>query len=129
MATESVAGFAESRKTGKALTLHKKTALDVRKLGKLIRLLASDSDGEVAGAVAAIGRTLLAADMSFADLAAAVETGLEKPKKQQQPARWSPPTPDLGWDASWEALAWFSHYHRHHLSDPDRNYVYDVLMG
>jgi hypothetical protein len=115
---------AESRNTSKSLTVHKKTAIDVPKIGKLIRLLASDSDGEVAGAVAALGRTLLAADMSFGDLAAAIEAGLDNPKPKK--TKWTPPAPDLDY---WESMCWWSHYFRHHLSDADKEYVAGTLMG
>jgi hypothetical protein len=120
--------------TGKSLRLHKPPAIDVEKLAKCIQLLASDSDGEQAAAIAAVGRVLLAAGKGFADLATAVEIGFKKPAKavttkQRAPARWAPPIPDTGWDASWEAMAWYAHYNRQHLSDRDRGYVYDVLMG
>jgi hypothetical protein len=43
------------------------------KLGKLLRMLSSDKAGEVAAAVEAIRRTLVGADLSFHDLAGAIE--------------------------------------------------------
>ena len=45
------------------------------KLGKLIRLLSSDKDGEVLGAVGAIKRTLKSANLDVHDLAGLVENG------------------------------------------------------
>jgi hypothetical protein len=125
MAEDTIHERMDSRKTGKSLTVPKKAVVDTRKVGKLIRLLASDSDGEVAGAVAALGRTLLAADMSFGDLATAVETGLEKPKPPKK-TKWAPPAPDTDY---WESMAWWSHYHRSRLSESDRDYVHEVLLG
>jgi hypothetical protein len=112
--------------TGKSLRIHKTPAIDVDKLAKCIKLLASDREGEQTAAIAAIGRVLLAADKGFGDLAKAVMDGFAKPTKQRAPARWSPPVPDGDY---WESMAWFSHYHRQHLSDRDKGYVRDVLMG
>lgn len=103
----------------------KKIQIDVQKLAKLVRLLGSDKDGEQLATVAAIGRVLLAGDKSFSDLADAVTAGFEKPK-QRTPAKWAPAAPDLDY---WESMAWFGHYHRHHLSDGERDYVHDVLLG
>jgi hypothetical protein len=44
------------------------------RLGQLIRLLASDSDGEVVAAARALGRTLASVDQDFHALARIVET-------------------------------------------------------
>lgn len=98
---------------------------DADKLGKMVRLLASDKDGEVLAAVAAIGRSLLAAGMGFGDLASAMESGFKRPKRSA-PAKWTPPEPDL---SSWEAMAWYAHFNRHHLTTGDRDYVQEVLLG
>jgi hypothetical protein len=43
------------------------------RIGQLIRLLASDKDGEVVAAARALGRTLKGIDQDFHDLAASVE--------------------------------------------------------
>ena len=48
------------------------------KLGKLVRLLASDRDGEALAAARMIGRTLAGANLSFHDLAAVVEREPER---------------------------------------------------
>jgi hypothetical protein len=101
--------------------------LDTKKVGKLVRLLSSDKDGEVLAAVAAIKRALDIADLDLHDLARAVADGFEKPNPQQRaPARWTPPAPDIEF---WASMAWWSHYHRHHLADVDRDYIHDVLLG
>jgi hypothetical protein len=111
-------------------TIHKCTVerkLDTKKVGKLVRLLSSDRDGEVIAAVAAIKRALDIADLDLHDLARAVADGFEKPKPQKRaPAKWSPPAPDIEF---WESMAWWSHYNRKHLSTSDRDYVHDVLLG
>src|SRR5262245_348634 len=46
--------------------------------GKLLRLLASDKDGEVIAAVAAIKRTLASRSLDFHDLADAIDAGLQQ---------------------------------------------------
>jgi hypothetical protein len=107
-----------------------KKAIDVDKVAKLLRLLASNHDGEVLGAVCALKRTLAAGGADLNDMAAAIATGLTprppaKPK-QQQPTRWAPPAPDTTY---WESLAWYAHFYRQHLSTSDREYVAGVLMG
>jgi hypothetical protein len=48
------------------------------KLGKLLRLLASDRDGEVVAAAKAIKRTLASADLDIHALADGVETSADK---------------------------------------------------
>ena len=55
--------------------------------GKLLRLLASDKDGEVIAAVAAIKRTLASRSLDFHDLADAIDVGLQKqpPAKSETP--------------------------------------------
>jgi hypothetical protein len=55
--------------------------------GKLLRLLASDKDGEVIAIVAAIKRTLASRSLDFHDLAVAVDVGLQKqpPAKSKTP--------------------------------------------
>jgi hypothetical protein len=101
--------------------------LDTKKVGKLVRLLASDKDGEVLATVAAIKRALDIADLDLHDLARAVADGFEKPKPQKRaPAKWAPPAPDIEF---WSSMAWWCHYNRHHISTSDRDYVHDVLLG
>jgi len=56
---------------------------DAARLAQLVRLLASDKDGERLAAVAAIDRALKTDGLDFHDLAAAVERGwlgLQRPK-------------------------------------------------
>jgi hypothetical protein len=57
------------------------------KLQKLIPLLASDKDGEVLSAVAAIGRTLKQAGADYHDLAKAITSAKPLPV-QGVPLRW-----------------------------------------
>jgi hypothetical protein len=59
---------------------------DKARLGKLIRLLASDKPGEVSAAAQAIGRTLQSSGRDFHDLADIVERQLNLPINLQ-PAR------------------------------------------
>jgi hypothetical protein len=99
--------------------------IDADRVAKLVRLLASDKDGEVLAAIAALKRALDIAGMDLHNLADALVAGLKKPKRQQ-PVKWAPPAPDT---SSWESMAWWSHYHRQHLTTSDRDYVHDVLMG
>jgi hypothetical protein len=106
--------------------IKKAPAVDIDRIGKLVRLLASDKPGEVLATVAAINRTLDIAELDFHDLADVVTAGFKKPTKQRQPAKWAPPAPDPDY---WESLAWYAHFYRQHLSDPDKGYVADVLMG
>jgi hypothetical protein len=117
MATKPVPRPAESR-----------NKIDATKLAKLLRLLSSDKPGEVLAAVEAIKRTLDVVGMDLHDLADVVAGGFEKPapEKKRVPAKRAPPAPDTEY---WESMAWFSHYHRQHLSTTDRDYVHDVLLG
>jgi hypothetical protein len=129
MTAESIRARAESRKNNRHRTTQKPT-IDTDKVAKLVRMLASDRDGEVLAAVAALKRTLAAGGADLNDMAAAIATGLTpRPpakSKQQQPIRWAPPAPD---GASWEALAWYAHYHRRYLTTVDADYVAGVLVG
>jgi hypothetical protein len=107
-----------------------KRAIEVDRIAKLVRLLASDRDGEVLAAVAALKRTLAAGGADINDMAAAMVVGLAprspaKPK-QQQPTRWAPPAPDTTY---WESMAWWAHFYRQHLSTSDREYVAGTLLG
>jgi hypothetical protein len=54
-------------------------------LGKLVRLLSSNKDGEVLAAAHAIKRTLATRGLDFHNLAAAVETGLRMPLPIPEP--------------------------------------------
>ena len=116
----------DSPRNGRLPRISKKApAIDVNKLKKLVTLLSTDQDGEQLGAVAAIQRVLAVAGLGFGDLADAVATGL-MPRRTKAVASWSPPEPDLD---SWEAMAWWCHYHRHHLRDGDKQYLHEVLLG
>ena len=103
--------------------------VDADKVGKLVRLLASDRDGEVLAAVAALKRTLGAGGADLNDLADALVAGL-KPRTprtpERTPAKWAPPPPDL---YNWESMVQFCRFHGHRLRDDDREFVSDVLAG
>jgi hypothetical protein len=102
-------------------------SVDVDKIAKLLRLLASDKDGEVLATVAALGRTLLASELCFHDLADAAEAGFAKPSPtKNRMSKWSPPAPDLEF---WQSMATWCHHHRQHLTAVDRAYVAEVLLG
>jgi hypothetical protein len=57
------------------------------RLGKLVRLLASDRDGEVVAAVRGLRRTLASAGMDFHGLAALVEKGTNGANGNEKSAR------------------------------------------
>jgi hypothetical protein len=99
-------------------------AIDIGKIGKLMRMLGSDKSGEVLAAVAALGRLLEAADMDFHSLADAVADGL-KPSKPAR-ASWEPPDPDL---LNWESMAWYCRCWSQHLRGDDLDYVVHALLG
>jgi hypothetical protein len=115
--------MADSVKRGRMTRKKQTSQLD--KIGKLIRLLASDKDGEVLAAVGAIDRILTVSGLDFGDLANAAVSGLT-PRRTTEPTKWSPSDPDLD---SWESMAWWSHYHRYPLSDGDKQYLCEVLLG
>jgi hypothetical protein len=98
--------------------------VDADKVGKLVRMLASDKDGEVLAAVAALKRTLGAGGADINDMADALVAGL-KPGKPER-VSWEPPPPDL---LNWESMSWHCHFHSHRLRDDDRDFVVDVLLG
>jgi hypothetical protein len=104
--------------------------IDPTKLGKLLRLLASDKDGEVIAAASALKRTLGAAGLDLHDLAAAAERGLrpqqQQPLQQLQRQSWDPPLPAPD---DWQAMAWYCHFHRHQLRNDQRERVADYLLG
>jgi hypothetical protein len=102
----------------------KQNEIDTDKVAKLVRLLASDRDGEVLAAVAALKRTLGAGGADINDLAAALVAGL-KPTTPERTS-WAPPPPDL---YNWESMAWYCHFHSHRLRDAERGFVVDVLLG
>jgi hypothetical protein len=73
------------------------------RLGALIRLLASDKDGECLAAARALGRTLESANSDFHDLAAAIETASAA---VPAPAPHATPTRDDDHDdLNWRAVA------------------------
>jgi hypothetical protein len=61
-----------------------------RRLGQLVRMLASDQPGEVANAAEALNRTLASAGLDIHDLAKLAETGLRLPVPTEQ-SRQRPP--------------------------------------
>jgi hypothetical protein len=105
--------------------------IDTGKLGKLIRLLASDKAGEVVAAAGALKRSLAAANLDFHDLAGAAERGFKPPATPppQQPSRavsWGPPLPS---PHDWQAMAWYCHFYRDHLRNDQRERTGDFLLG
>jgi hypothetical protein len=100
-------------------------AIDIGKIGKLMRVLGSDKSGEVLAAVAALGRVLETAGMDFHTLADAVADGL-KPRKPARGTSWEPSDPDL---LNWESMSWYCRFHSHHLRDDDREFIIRVLLG
>lgn len=97
--------------------------VDVGKVGKLIRLLASDKPGEVVAAASALQRTLQASGRDLHDIADIVEAGL----RPAQPRQLSgPPAPNLD---DWGSMAWWCHHHRHRLPVHQRELVEDLLLG
>jgi hypothetical protein len=107
----------------------KSAPIDAGRIGKLLRMLSSDKDGEVIAAVGALKRTLAAGDLDLHDLADAVEAGLGG-QHQQPPAdqrrTWGPPAPS---GDDWQSMAWFCHHHRFELRKDDREFVADCLLG
>jgi hypothetical protein len=101
--------------------------VDTDKVATLARLIASDRDGEVLAAVAALKRALSDGGADINDMAAAMVAALKKPRRQP-PTRWAPPAPD---ETSWESIsmAWWAHYHRSRLSTSDKDYVHEIQMG
>jgi len=107
---------------------------DTGKIGKLIRLLGSDKDGEVLAAVGALRRALRADGRDLHDLADAVALWLNQlpPAPEPAPQRsWSrssyaPPNPDPD---NWETMCWYLHYFRFQLRKEDREKVADYLLG
>jgi hypothetical protein len=71
-----------------------------RRIGQLIRLLASDQPGEVTAAAQALNRTLTSAGFDFHELAKVAEKGLqlrlplEQPKRRQQASSTKARRPD-----------------------------------
>lgn len=65
----------------------------LRRLGQLVRMLASDQPGEQAAAAQAIVRTLGSSGRDIHDLAKVVEAGLRLPAPTEQPARRPRPRP------------------------------------
>jgi hypothetical protein len=102
--------------------------IDHTKIGKLVRLLASDKAGEVVATADALKRTLEAGGLDLHDLADIVEAGLRRPAERQQhhPTSWAPPLPSTD---SWQDLAWYCHFHRDQLRGQDRERVADYLLG
>jgi hypothetical protein len=103
--------------------------IDHTKIGKLLRLLASDRPGEVVAAAGALKRTLEAGGLDLHDLAAAAERGLCQPpveRQQRHLTSWAPPLPSTD---NWQDLAWWLHWHRQELRGDQRERVADYLLG
>jgi hypothetical protein len=67
--------------------MHKQVNPTGRRVGQLIRLLASDKPGEVAAAAQALNRTLTAAGLDLHALADAAEASLRLPLPTEQPVK------------------------------------------
>jgi hypothetical protein len=102
----------------------KPTEIDPGKFAKLVRMLASDKNGEVLANAGALRRALTANKMDMHDLAAAIEVGLRP--TQQRPA-WGPPSQFAADD--WQSMCWFCHHDRHRLRPSQREFVEDLLLG
>ena len=75
------------------------------RLGQLIRMLASDQDGEALAAARALGRTLKADGATFHDLAEAVEAGrTPAPFNPYFDYAWDPPEPAHQSPPTWNDL-------------------------
>jgi hypothetical protein len=104
----------------------KTVEIDTGKIAKLVRLLASDKDGEVLATVGALTRVLQAGGRDWHDVAAIVESGLRPAQptgSNLSRSTWGPPDPDPG---NWQSLAWFAHYHGRDLPG---YFVSDMLLG
>jgi hypothetical protein len=101
-----------------------KHQIDFAKVAKLVRLLASDRDGEVLATVAALKRTLAASGADLNDLADVFVAG-GRPLPPVRTKRPPPPTDRH----NWEALAQFCRSGFRFLHDDDREFIADVLAG
>jgi hypothetical protein len=81
-------------------------------VGKLIRLLASDQDGEVVASARALHRTLRNAGLDFNELAQMIE---------------APPQRTADPDSDWRAMARACAEHVHELSDRERSFVRSMV--
>ena len=103
--------------------------IDHTKIGKLLRLLASDRPGEVVAAAGALKRTLEAGGLDLHDLAAAAERGLCQPpveRQQRHLTSWAPPLPSSD---DWQGMCWYLHFNRDQLRKEQREFVADMLLG
>ncbi len=72
------------------------------RLGKIIRMLGSDKEGDRAAAVAALSTTLAAEGASFHELAAAIESEQTVIVRREVIVdTWTPPEPTHGGPPSW----------------------------
>jgi hypothetical protein len=81
------------------------TALASPRIAQLIRLLASDREGEVLAAVRALRRTLASAGADFHDLAQAVENAAVAPSPRTD-RRSSRPRTSRSRSAACESIGW-----------------------
>jgi hypothetical protein len=81
------------------------------KVGKLIRLLASDQDGEVVASARALHRTLRNAGLDFNDLGQMIEAPTRPYQRTADP------------NSDWHAMARACAEYVHELSDRERSFV------
>ena len=91
------------------------------RLGKLIRLLASDKGGEVIAAATAINRALQAAGLDIHRLADVAERGLSVPGQTPPP----PPRDDSA-AGDWRAMRRFCADHDALMSAREREFIADI---
>jgi hypothetical protein len=128
--TQRVHERAIPRNNNRTRTIQKPTrAVDTDKVAKLVRMLASNHDGEVIASVVALRRTLGAAGLDLHDLADAAVAGLQPrstAKQHSHRTSWEPPPPDCD---NWESMSWWLRYNSRYLHDDDRDYVIRALLG
>jgi len=105
------------------------------KLGKLIRLLSSDKDGEVLAAVHGIRRTLASEKLDLHALADGINSGDGKSSRVERDLAWN-----AGYaagraaeqhrryeDPSWHAIACECQEHSYKLREHERGFVDDMV--
>ena len=90
------------------------------RLGKLIRLLASDKSGEVVAAASAITRALATAGLDIHRLADVAERGLSVP------GQTTPPPRDDSTAGDWRAMRRFCADHDALMSAREREFIADI---
>jgi hypothetical protein len=92
------------------------------KLGKLIRMLSSDKDGEVLAAALAIKRTLAAEGSDIHALADALCR--RQLQRKEEPRRPPPPPPR---EDRWHDMACECQAHSERLSQREQNFIGDMV--